>query len=304
MKKTYIISLIILAVALLSYFVYTNYFLNSDMLSIGKTDFTHDAVYTINGEKVTLVNGISETEIASESVSKIVTKYFGNEISHDFDADGIADTAFILTQDAGGSGTFYYVVARLNKINGPVGSAGVFLGDRIAPQNITIAKNNIIVVNYADRAKDEDFTVAPSVGKSIYLLLDPKTMQFGEVVQDFEGEADPSRMKLDMKTWDWVKTVYSDDKIVTPKALDKFKLTFKNDKTFSASTDCNGIGGEYVAKDMKITFEKMMSTLMYCEGSQEAEFSKMLTETGSYFFTSKGELVLNLKFDSGSVIFK
>ena len=124
------------------------------------------------------------------------------------------------------------------------------------------------------------------------------------VVKDFEGEADPDRMTLGMTKWNWIKTAYSDDKIVTPLKEKKFTLTFKNNNTFSATTDCNGVGGEYKTKDKNITFDKMMSTLMYCEGSQEAEFAKMLTETQSYMFTSKGELVLMLKYDSGSVIFR
>ena len=47
----------------------------------------------------------------------------------------------------------------------------------------------------------------------------------------------------------------------------------------------------------------MFSTKMYCESSQEDIFTKMLNETQNYFFTSKGQLVLGLKFDSGSVIF-
>ena len=70
-----------------------------------------------------------------------------------------------------------------------MGSQGLLLGDRIAPQTTGADKGKIIVVNYADRAQGESFTVRPSVGKSIWLLLDPKTMQFGEVVQNFEGES-------------------------------------------------------------------------------------------------------------------
>ncbi|MDQ3075933.1 MAG: META domain-containing protein [bacterium] len=123
-------------------------------------------------------------------------------------------------------------------------------------------------------------------------------------VENFEGEADPARMTLGMTKWNWVKTTLSDGRTITPKKPGVFTLEFKKDKTFSASTDCNGVGGEYVAKGGKITLERMMSTLMYCEGSQEAEFAKMLTDTQSYLFTSKGELVLNLKFDSGSVVFR
>ena len=48
----------------------------------------------------------------------------------------------------------------------------------------------------------------------------------------------------------------------------------------------------------------MMSTLMFCEGSQEEEFTHILTNTSGYLFTSRGELILELKFDSGTVTFR
>ena len=114
---------------------------------------------------------------------------------------------------------------------------------------------------------------------------------------------DNSEMTLGMKTWNWVNTIYNNDTTTTPKT-NKFAITFKADKTFSATTDCNGVGGEYTVKDNKITLTKMMSTMMYCEGSQEQDYSKMLSKVQSYMFTSKGELVLMLKYDTGSMIFK
>ena len=122
--------------------------------------------------------------------------------------------------------------------------------------------------------------------------------------QNFEGEADPARMSLGMQTWTWIRTTYSDGKEIKPLAEKKFTITFRDDKTFSATTDCNEVGGKYVAKDNKITFGEMASTLMYCEGSQESDFTKSLSEAQSYLFTSRGELILDLKFDSGSVVFR
>ena len=199
---------------------------------------------------------------------------------------------------------FYYVVALLNKIDGYVGTEGVFIGDRIAPQTTELKDKNIIIVNYADRKIGEDFTVAPSVGKSIWLKLDPKTILLGEVAQNFEGEADPARMTLGMKKWDWVKTLYSDDKLVTPLKQNKFSITFNKDNTFSATTDCNSMGGSYKVKDKNISFDKIFSTKMYCENSQESVFVKMLEQTQGYLFTSKGEMVFTLKYDSGSVYFR
>lgn len=261
-----------------------------------------DATYKIEGQAVTLKNGVSEIAVSRGPI--IHTQYFGNEVKHDFDGDGREDVAFILTQQSGGTGTFYYVVAALNTANGYVGSDAVLLGDRIAPQTTEMGKGNTIVVNYADRAQSEPMTTPPSIGKSKWLLLDTKTMQFGEVAQNFEGEADPARMTLGMHTWTWVSAAYSNGKQVIPRDPKRFTITFKNNGTFAATTDCNGASGNYAVNGSKISFGQMVSTMMYCEGSQEGDFTKMLGEVDSYLFTSKGELILNFAASGGSAVFR
>ncbi len=263
-----------------------------------------DATYLIQGERVTLKDGVSYKPAIPESSFAIETKLFGNEVNYDFNSDGRVDTAFILTQNTGGSGTFYYLVVALDTPEGYKGSEAMFIGDRIAPQTTNI-KDGLIVVNYADRNPGEPFTTKPSLVKSIYAKFNPVDMTLGEVVQNFEGEADPKKMSLTMKTWSWVRTELNDGTVVTPRNPEKFKLTLKADKTFSASTDCNGVGGEYrLTGENRILFDKMMSTLMYCEDSQESVFSGYIQNTTGYLFTSRGELVLELKYDSGVVIFR
>lgn len=152
-----------------------------------------DAEYVIDGARVKLKNGFAETQADpasnSSSASKITTRYFGNEIFSDLNDDGRDDVVFLLTQETGGSGVFYYAVAALNTERGYVGSEGILIGDRIAPQTTEKGKWKIIIINYADRARGEPFSTAPSVGKSLWILLDPQTMQFGEVAQNFEGES-------------------------------------------------------------------------------------------------------------------
>ncbi len=154
--------------------------------------------FRIGGVPVTLADGVVVDELASLPDVKITTRYFGNELAHDLDNDGREDTVFLVTQDGGGSGTFFYVVAVLNTVNGYVGSDSYLLGDRIAPQPMNIdesktsqgtMRDNVIVVNYADRRPEDPMTAAPSVGKSVWLKLDPAIMQFGEVAQNFEGES-------------------------------------------------------------------------------------------------------------------
>lgn len=152
-----------------------------------------NAAYSIDGQLVQLIDGAAETESAPGAASKTVTRYFGNDLVTDLNDDGRDDVVFLLTQETGGSGTFYYAVAALNMIDGYVGSDGYLLGDRIAPQTIEESQNprhkNVIVVNYANRAPGEPMSTQPSVGKSVYLKLDPAYMQWGIVEPDFEGES-------------------------------------------------------------------------------------------------------------------
>jgi hypothetical protein len=123
--------------------------------------------YLIDGKEVKLENGAAETTVDGATTA---TKYFGNEARGDFDGNGSTDIAFILTQDNGGSGTFFYAVAALKTENGYVGTNAVLLGDRIAPQS-TDFSNGVITVNYADRASGEPMTAAPSVGVSLRLKV-------------------------------------------------------------------------------------------------------------------------------------
>ncbi len=303
MKKLFIWIGVIAIVLAVGFSIFNTHIYNEKQGDQAPVSSHKDATYVIDGRVIKLANGISEIEAAPGSASKIITKYFGNEVTADFNNDGREDVAFLLTQEAGGSGVFYYVVAALNKETGYEGSQGLLLGDRIAPQS-TEMKDKLVVVNYADRKFGEDFSVQPSVSKSIQLFLDTESMQFGEVVKDFEGEADPARMTLGMKSWRWISVTYRDGITITPKQTLAFTLDFNDDGTFSATTDCNRLAGKATAKDGAVHFSNMISTTMFCEGSQEVDFQKVLARAAGYFFTSKGELILNIEHDSGSAIFK
>ena len=157
-----------------------------------KADYK-DASYVIEGKTVQLANGYSESEAAPGSATKVITRYFGNELFADLDGDGDEDVAFILTQETGGSGTFYYGVAALTTPEGANGSDVYFLGDRIAPQPTMLSANQnqkeVVVFNYAARAGGESMNTEPSIGKSVYLKINPDTMRWGIVMPNFEGES-------------------------------------------------------------------------------------------------------------------
>jgi heat shock protein HslJ len=263
-----------------------------------------NAVYTIEGEKVELIQGKSESQLAPGSASKVVTQYFGNDVKYDFNSDGKLDLAFIMTQERGGSGTFYYLVAALNTGSGYVGSEGYFLGDRISPQTTEMSPGGIVVVNFADRLVGQSFTDKTSVGKSMWFKFDPTDAKFIEVPQPQSEGISPAHQTLDMQKWTWVSTTYSDGGKVQPKNPSAFVLVFKDSKTFSATTDCNGVSGGYSLAGNKISFSNMISTLMYCDGSQETDFQKTLSAIDSYHFGPSGELIFDLKMDSGTAVFK
>lgn len=121
--------------------------------------------FLIDGKEITLVNGVSEVEVAPNSASKITTKYFGNDITGDLTGDGVPDTAYLVTQTTGGSGVFYYAVVAMKTQSGYKNTNAFFIGDRIAPQNMYIPGGTTeLNVNFAERKAGEPMTARPSQG--------------------------------------------------------------------------------------------------------------------------------------------
>jgi hypothetical protein len=131
-----------------------------------------NASYLIENKVVTLVNGKFEEQIPDSSI--VIKSYNWNTPVEgsltDFTGEK-KDASFILVQEPGGSGLFYYVVASLAANEGYIGTNGILLGDRIAPQNMEIRQNKVIVVNYADRVEGASMTDKPSVGVSKYFKI-------------------------------------------------------------------------------------------------------------------------------------
>jgi heat shock protein HslJ len=123
------------------------------------------------------------------------------------------------------------------------------------------------------------------------------------LLDSVKSEAAPASTTLTIKTWSWVEALYNDGRTIIP-VKPVFTLTFSKDGTFSAKTDCNNIFGRYTANEGTIAFTNIGMTKMFCEASQEQEFLTFLQNSTSYHFAPDGKLILDLKFDSGSVVFK
>lgn len=132
-----------------------------------------NATFTIDGKSVTLAKSVSEVPQAG-SASKVTTRYFGNEATGDLTGDGLPDTAFLVTQDTGGSGLFYYAVVAIQTAGGYKTTNAVLIGDRVAPQSTYIPANSQeLQVNYAERKPGEPMTAQPSVGATLLLKVTP-----------------------------------------------------------------------------------------------------------------------------------
>lgn len=136
----------------------------------------------------------------------------------------------------------------------------------------------------------------------------PEEVVSPESVEEVSISDEPEIVKLTVdaltaNTWLWKETALNNDEIIVPKKKGAFSITFSEDGSVSGTTDCNGFGGPYtLGADGSLSFGSFMSTLMFCEGSQETEFTGALAGVRSGFITASGELVLALPFDSGSVI--
>lgn len=261
-----------------------------------------NTTYLIDEEPFTLVNGRAEKEVTPGSASKSVLSIFGEPAYGDIDNDGDDDAVVILTLDSGGSGTFYYAGIAVNDNGSYKGTDTILLGDRIAPQSYAIREGKA-EVNYAIRNPGEDFSVQPSLGQTVRMQVDPSNNRLIQIAVDFEGEADPARMELGMNKWKWIQKIGADGEAIFPKQKDAFTISFKDDGTFSATTDCNSIGGSYTTNVSTLTFTDVATTLKYCEDSEEQIFSSILSDTETFTFTSKGELILSLK-GKGTAVFR
>ena len=236
-----------------------------------------NATYTIDGTTVTLVNGSAETPAAPGSASSIVTHYFGNEATGDLNGDGVPDVAFLLTQQTGGSGTFYYAVAALKTSTGYVGTNAVLLGDRIAPQTTEI-RNGQVLVNYATRASGEPMTASPSVGVTAYLRVEGTTLETvpaeGNVIQAFYSCAAGKTINAIFHTGA-VKPATTPGEPPTPTG--SVALTLSDGRALTLPQTISADGGRYALPDDSFVFWVKGNGALVLEGGKEKSYLGCIT---------------------------
>jgi heat shock protein HslJ len=104
--------------------------------------------------------------------------------------------------------------------------------------------------------------------------------------------------------WRWVHSVLGDDAFVAPVDRDRYTIAFEANGILKVRADCNQVSGTYRQLGRRLTVQLGPSTRAACPpGSRDDEFLAQLGAVVSQASTET-TLVLNLRQDSGSMIFE
>jgi heat shock protein HslJ len=104
--------------------------------------------------------------------------------------------------------------------------------------------------------------------------------------------------------WRWTETLMSDDTRFRPTAPERYSLQFLPDGVARVRADCNTGSGRYeMSTDRKLTLGRMAVTQAACLPSSLGDaYLRGLANVSGYLFDGDN-LVLMLKYDSGTMRF-
>lgn len=134
------------------------------------------------------------------------------------------------------------------------------------------------------------------------LKLDTGIMEFAPMEEDVSADSaqsseDAGGAELSGTTWQWEKSIYEGDLVVSTNDPSLYTITFNDDGSVAVQLDCNSGGGSYTVDGANLTVGPLRSTRMACpEGSQDGVFAEDLAAVVSYTFAD-GNLHLTLSTD-------
>ncbi|HQY90238.1 META domain-containing protein [Caldilinea sp.] len=243
-----------------------------------------------------LENGVYTETVAPDSASVIEIQLLPSPMAYGTldDQDAVAA---LLAENGGGSGTFVTLALIVDQDGAPVHVASAPLGDRVQVQSLAIADNQI-TVEMLTQGPDDPLCCPTQPVTQVYAFQDDTLV----LVEETVGSASSA---LAGASWVWTQTQMNDGAVKSPAAEGDFTLTFGDDGTVVATTDCNTFIGSYTeSADSGLAIEFVISTAMVCtDETQAQEFIADVTSINSYLITDEGVLALLLPYDSGSILF-
>lgn len=127
-----------------------------------------NARFQIEDRVVALRAGRAASPAAPGSATLARTRILEPIVHGDLDADGDTDAVLWLLDAPGGSGSFLYLATAMREGDGYLGSAAIFVGDRLVPGVIRI-DNGVVRADYQDRRPAQAMAAPPSVPRTAYL---------------------------------------------------------------------------------------------------------------------------------------
>ncbi len=105
--------------------------------------------------------------------------------------------------------------------------------------------------------------------------------------------------RLTSNVWVWQKTAYEDGSSMTPNHPGAFTVQFMTDGTVTGTTDCNDWGSKFtLGEDGTIRLESIVSTLKFCEYSEESPYFSSIGGADKINFAENGDLLLTIEIDN------
>ncbi len=135
---------------------------------------------TIDEQTFDLRDGVAQVDPAPGSATKNTLRIVGEPVAGDVNGDGRPDSALLLSNDPGGSGTFYYAVVAINDGGGYHATNALLLGDRIAPKSLDVSDGRF-VYRFLDRDPGQAMSAEPTVEREVVIDVDPTTERISAV---------------------------------------------------------------------------------------------------------------------------
>lgn len=103
--------------------------------------------------------------------------------------------------------------------------------------------------------------------------------------------------------WKLQQIQMNDGSLTVPDAPENYTVEFMDDGNVVVQADCNQGRGSFTTTDNRLSIGELATTRMACPpGSSDTEFLRALNNASSFFFQD-GQLIVELMYDSGSMVF-